>query len=502
MPSPLGGSSPIAVISLLLAVLAAMAVLYLARPPCLRLLRTTAVALATLLRRLRRRVIGSRTRAHRRLRTAVVAEARRRELRAAEVERRRLNHLIDRDLAELPSLQRRIVDELQQVDEEYRSSIETPPAPPRWLEAVESVAALRGHDDPSVVRVLEEMHATLDRSCHETLRQHRQASQRRHRLLGALRARLQRIEVLFGRIERSVARLSVRTRHLDQHLEQVESLQRVAAAPARTLAAHVSARLAAALVGLAIILAAAYVEFHLLRRPLEELGQAGGTVPGPLAFRDQIVAAVLGSLALLGWLGLELAGYTRLLPALGAADSRLTRPAMTGLSTLIALLLASVAGLAWTRDYLLAQDLGVETILAGGQVALPITVALAPALAQSVISVVFGLLVALAALPLETLLRDGRLALRALWLGALRLLVVVIDLLALVTVHGARLLIALYDVVVFLPLALERRHGHAPRPVRDQPPPARQSRQAGDAGDGVPGADTPGGRRAEQQGAG
>lgn len=458
MPSLLGGSGPIAVISLLLAVLAAVAVLYLARPQCLRLLRTGAVAIATLLRRLRRRVLDTRTRAHRRLRAAVVAEARRRELRAAELERRRLDHLIDRDLAELPSLQRRIVDELQQVDEEYRSSIETPPAPPRWLEAVGAVAALRGHDDPSVARVLEEMHATLDRSCHETLRQHRQASQRRHRVLGGLRTRLQRIEVLFGRIERSVARLSVRARHLDRHLERVESLQPVAMAPARNLAAHVSARLVAALAGLAIILAAGYVEFYLLQRPLEEIGQAAGPAPGPLAFGDQIVLAVIASLGLLGWLGLEIAGYTRLLPALGTGDSRVTRIAMIGLTVLIALLLASIAGLAWTQDYLRAQSLGVETMLAGGRVELPITVALAPALAQSVISVVFGLLVALVALPVESLLRDGRLALRALWLGVLRLLVAAIDLLALVTVHGARLLIALYDVIVFLPLALERRH--------------------------------------------
>lgn len=487
MPSPLGGLDPFALISLLLGVLAVVAVLYLARSPYLRLIRVTAIALSALLRRLRRRLLALRGGTQRRLRAAVLAEARLRAQRHAELERHRLTHLVERDLSALPVLQRRIADELSQVDEEYRASVETPPDPPRWLEAVESVAALRGHDDPSVTRVLEEMHATLDRSCHETLRQHRQASQRRQRLLGGLRGRLRRIESLFGRVERSIARLTLRARRLDRQLERLQHVQGAPATPVRSLAAQVSVRFLAAAAGLAIILAAGYVEFHLLRRPLEEIGQAAGPA-GAFAFRDQIVLALLASLGLLGWLALETTGHTRLVPGLASGDSRLTRLMLVVLLALLALLCASIAALAWTRDYLLAQDLGVESLLAGGSVELPLGVALAPALAQSVISVVFALLLALVALPVETLLRDGRLALRTAWLGALHVAVAVIDLLALAVIHGARLLIALYDVVIFLPLALERRQGQQ-----------RQAHSGAAAGEPETAPET---RRAEQQGAG
>ncbi|PWG63940.1 hypothetical protein [Sediminicurvatus halobius] len=489
MLSLFGASGPFAVIAFLLGVLALVAVLYLARLPNLRLLRTGAVALTALLRRTRRRLSAARLHTRRRLRAAIIAEARQREVHRAEIERRQLSMLVDRDLAALPALQRRIRDELQQVDEDYHASVETPPDPPRWLEAVESVAALRGHDDPSVARVLEEMHATLDRSCHETLRQHRQASQRRQRLLGGMRGRLQRLEVLFVRLERTVGRLAQRARRLDRRLDQLERIQRLATTPVRRLAGQASVRLVAAGLGLAVILGAGYVEFHLLRRPLEELGQAGGIVPGPFPFRDQIVLAVLASLALLGWLGLETTGHTRLLPGLAAGDSRLSRITLITLGTLMALLLASIAGLAWTRDYLLAQDLAVDTLLGGGEVSLPVSVAVAPALAQSVISVVFGLLLTLLAVPLETLLRDGRLALQGIWLGILEAALTLVDLLALLVVHGARLLIAVYDVIVFLPLALERRQRQAPAvPSRDRSGDAAEepagARQTGEQGAG------------------
>ena len=64
------------------------------------------------------------------------------EERLIEREFYRVNAVVARDLSGYPVMQRKLADQITKIDEDYREASETPPVPPSWVEAVETIANL------------------------------------------------------------------------------------------------------------------------------------------------------------------------------------------------------------------------------------------------------------------------------------------------------------------------------------------------------------------------
>src|SRR5260370_18740801 len=64
-----------------------------------------------------------------------------------EREFERVGLLVTRDLEGYPALQRKVLDEITRVEEDYKKCGEVPPPPPDWVEAVGAVAQSKtGHN--------------------------------------------------------------------------------------------------------------------------------------------------------------------------------------------------------------------------------------------------------------------------------------------------------------------------------------------------------------------
>ena len=79
-----------------------------------------------------------------------------------EREFERLGALVERDLQGYPALQRKLLDEITRIEEDYKKCGEVPPPPPDWVEAVAAIANVKSGGGELVLKVLDEI-KRLDR---------------------------------------------------------------------------------------------------------------------------------------------------------------------------------------------------------------------------------------------------------------------------------------------------------------------------------------------------
>ena len=80
-----------------------------------------------------------------------------------EREFERVGVLVTRDLEGYPALQRKLLDEITRVEEDYKKSGEVPPPPPEWVGAVTAIAKIKSEGNEMVQRILEEINRSVNR---------------------------------------------------------------------------------------------------------------------------------------------------------------------------------------------------------------------------------------------------------------------------------------------------------------------------------------------------
>lgn len=413
-------------VSLTVWTLVSILVLYLARTPAQALLDRSCQALAEVLRLGAALLLTYARRAAARNRDVLRAMAEDALARRIDRQFRRLAQRIDHDLGGYPALHRALQEQVRRVDSDYRHTDGVPPTPPAWLAAVEAVASLEVHDDPAVTRILRDMQATLEAACHDGLQEYRVANQRRLRVLQRLQPYLQRIENTLDQLQQRLAQLSTQTRALDRDLRTYQQALQAHREPLRKLDFELHLRAFAGWLLLAAAGLAALLDHHLIAAPLNGLLELPGSA-WPAA------ALMLIELGLGVWIA-EAAGWCRLLGVLDQAGDRLRRRlAVVGLVLLTALSLLQ-AGLAWQASTLTAEV---------GWAA-PVTAALLAALLPFVL--------ALAALPLESVATSTPLLLGGLLIGMARITAAALRLAAAAVTALPTPLKHLYDLWIFLPL--------------------------------------------------
>src|SRR6266699_4990391 len=79
-----------------------------------------------------------------------------------EREFERIGALVTRDLEGYPALQRKLLEEITRVEEDYKKCGEVPPPPPDWVEAVSGIAKIKSDHSEMVKRILEEIKRSVD----------------------------------------------------------------------------------------------------------------------------------------------------------------------------------------------------------------------------------------------------------------------------------------------------------------------------------------------------
>jgi hypothetical protein len=128
--------------------------------------------------------------------------------------------IVQRDLQGYPALQRKLLDEITRIEEDYKKCGEVPPPPPEWAEAVQSIAKVKTGGNELVVRVLEEIKRSITSIHDKTLADYRRAYERRHKILESFMPFWRSVDKNLVQVEQNMARLQANVRTVDNHLHR------------------------------------------------------------------------------------------------------------------------------------------------------------------------------------------------------------------------------------------------------------------------------------------
>src|SRR5262245_65285588 len=103
----------------------------------------------------------------------------------ARIEREfeRLGALVQRDLQGYPTLQRKLLDEITKIEEDYKKCGEVPPPPPDWVEAVAAIANVKSGGGELVLKVLDEIKRSIGDIHDKAIGEYRRSYEERHKIL-------------------------------------------------------------------------------------------------------------------------------------------------------------------------------------------------------------------------------------------------------------------------------------------------------------------------------
>ena len=447
------------VLSLLLLAALGLLFLYAARRPihdaiealtraAARSLRLAAVALGRMAHDLRTRN-----------QLVLLAHGREEVRQAIEREFQRVSVLVQRDLQGYPALQRKLLEDITRMEEDYRRCGEVPAPPPEWVKAVEVLAKIRERGDGLVRKLLEEIANSVDRIYASVVEEYRRSYQERHKILERFVPFGRSLNETLLKVDRNITGLQESATRIDAQMEKYEQIEAGAERVEHALTSSAGVQFVISGLVLLIALGGAFVNFWLIARPMSAMVGGGEYLAG--GFEASHVAALVIILveATMGLFLMETLRFTHLFPRIHNLHDRM-RMRMMWVAFAILLILAGVeVALAVMRDQIIAADLALKRGL-GGEVEVVAVemgwVARIPVAGQMILGFILPFALAFVAIPLEYFIYSARTVLGALLVFALRAVAFGLRLAGTVVRQVGRVLTMLYDAVIFLPLVIER----------------------------------------------
>ncbi|MEL6363341.1 MAG: hypothetical protein AAFR11_00700 [Pseudomonadota bacterium] len=442
------------------AVLIASAVvmgLYFARQPMRAVIAASCTGLAEGLRFSSRALAVTRGRLVARNREVLLAAGRDAAARLSERELDRYSAAVRRDLGGFPALHQELSEQARRLDDDYGKSAGSPPTPPGWAEAVQSVATVEAKADPVLRQVLTAVHESFKRAGEEAAEDYRRDCRTRHKHLHAMAPTWREAVRLLDEVKGSFETVNERASAVDRQMDKYEEIAR---GEDRAAAALQSSALVQFFVsGLVLLVATggAVVNFHLIARPMSEMVGGNAFIGG---FRTADIAALVIILVELtmGLFLMECLRITNLFPAVSALADKVRRRLAFAAFTILFLLAGVEAGLAYMRELLLHDELATSALLRGdaAEASAPEFLWITTA-AQMGMGFILPFALTFIAIPLETFVHSMRAVLGWIASGVLLTTSFALRLVARGLEGAAHVLTDLYDVAIFAPLWVERR---------------------------------------------
>jgi hypothetical protein len=381
-----------------------------------------------------------------------------------EHEFRRLEEVYGSQLRDFPHVQRKLDDLATKLDADYKECGVSPPAAPGWAVAIESIAKASEGKESMVKKVLNEFQKNAIETEKAALTVYRKTTLERHQILGTMQPPLKQIQLgLQEAVKRCKAVLDA-TQRIDGCLERYAKLRENEPGLSRVQTwAAVNAFVIAALVT-GVALGGAFINFQLISLPMSELVPSGGRLMGMSV--SSIAALVLVLMeAAAGIFLMEMLGITSLFPQLlGLPASRRRLVMLVSLAGLF-LLACIESSLAILREQIVVSEAALKQSLSGsaaGAAVEGLGGSRLPVIGQAVLGFVLPWILAMVAIPLEVMIRNGAtvgLVLTSLVVAAAGHIVRLIGALLRYVMQAIRYL---YDVYIIIPLWIERMVHHKP----------------------------------------
>ncbi len=340
--------------ALILAVLA-MVFLYAARMPMHALIRALGQALGAPLRMAGRWLLAAAAEVQQRNKAVLLAQGKQEVGQRVEREFERLGVIVQRELQGYPALQRKLLEEITRIEEDYKKCGEVPPPPPEWAEAVQAIAKVKGSGNELVLRVLEEIKRSINSIHEKTLADYRRAYERRHKILESFMPFWRSVDKNLVQVEQNMARLQANVRTVDAHMAIYEQINEGTDKAQHTLTVSAFTQFAISLLVMVVAAGGAFINFKLIALPMSEMVGAGDYITSTLRTSEVAALVIIFVEASMGLFLLEALRITHLFPRIANLNDQLRTRMLWIALTLLVTLAGVEAALALMRDMLIAD---------------------------------------------------------------------------------------------------------------------------------------------------
>lgn len=371
-----------------------------------------------------------------------------------EREFQRVEDVVTRDLSGYPSLQRELKDQITKIDNDYRESSEVPPMPQNYVDVIESVSKIEGNGDPMVTRILGEIQTTMKHNSDKEIIEYRRSSKERHSLLKTMMPYWRNLSKTLVSVEKKIVGLEERSKVIDTQIEKYEQIMAKTNLAERILSSSAMTQFFTSGLVLIIALLGVYVNFQLIALPMSEM-VGGSSRLGPMRASDVAALVLVFFEVVLGLFVMESLQITKLFPVIGSLDDKMRKNMMLVAFVLLVIFAGIESSLAYMRDLLAADKEALTQSLAGIVVEAPefrwITTA-----GQMTMGFILPFALMLIAIPLESFVHSLRTVIGMIGVFILRILAFIVRQLGSLASSIGHILLNIYDLIIFIPLKLER----------------------------------------------
>jgi hypothetical protein len=445
------------VLSVVLLVVAAVVVLYMARGYAHRLILSAARAFHGAMRLASKAVLSGVQGLKRRNREVLLAAGAEQLERQIEREFQRIGSVVTKDLEPYPALHRSMSDLITSIDEDYRKSTETPLDPPDWLDAVRSVAAIPAKDESLVARMLQEIKKTLESEHEKSTQLFRKTSAERHGLLKRMMPYWRQMARMLESMEKTISGILDRADLVDRKVQEYKDVLAGSEKAVRMLSSSSLTQFFISGIVLAIAIGGGMVNFSLIALPMSEM-VGSTTYIGPFRMSEFAALVIILVETTMGVFLMEALRFTRLFPIIGTMEDRKRIRFMLGALTLLVIMALIESSLAFMRDVIVADKQALIQSLAGAEGdVIPETMNWIPTVGQMVMGFILPFALACVAIPFESFVHSARTVLGLLAEGFLNALAFVLRFMGNIVMGVGKVLVDLYDLVSF-PLLWVEKH--------------------------------------------
>ena len=377
------------------------------------------------------------------------------ELAERKIEREfdRIGLAVQHNLEKFPQIQRRISEDLQKLEDDYRDCAEIPQRLPDWVKVIDAIANIKPTGDRMVVNMLEEIHNTLHEQHKAAVDKHRRDIAERHTILSRMVAVWRGTQKTVANVGKSISDLNQRAKKIDRYMDTYEKIRLQTDMGERNLSSSSLTQFFISGIVLAVATVGAIINFNLVALPMSEM--VGGTsyIAG---FKASDVAGmfIVCLEIVVGVFLMETLRITRLFSIIGSMEDRNRKIFFWVLLVMLTVLAGFESSLAFMRDRMAADLEALRQSLAG-VAPTEVATSMIPTIGQMIMGFMLPFILTFVAIPFESFIASSRTALGILASWFLRILAFTLRLAGNIGFYLGRLISNVYDMVIMPFLWLE-----------------------------------------------
>lgn len=373
-----------------------------------------------------------------------------------EREFERVDAAVRRDLQSFPVLQRKLLDEITAIEDDYQQSREVPPPPPEWIRAVSPLLKIKAGPDRIVEGVLESLKTTVSKGQDRAIAEYRKAVLERHKRLSRALPFWRSVDITLKSVDKRLTHLTERAGAMDAYMERYEQLIKKTDSIQHTLASSAFVQFFISVFVLFVALGGTVINFHLIALPMSEM-VGGGSYIGNFRTADVAALVIILVEATMGLFFMESLRITHLFPRVSHMTERMRWRFMVAALSLLLVMAGIEAALAFLREQIAVGNEALTASLASpvGASALAMN-SWIPTAGQMVLGFILPFALAFVAIPLESFIYSARTVGGMALVGLLQLIALLLHILGRLIRFAGLVINRIYDIVIFLPLVIEK----------------------------------------------